>query len=58
MWMVFVEGRRSPRYIHGSEEEAKAEAQRLAEKERLPAHVVRIVHTFRFDKKSGGDDAN
>ena len=56
--MVFVEGRRSPRYIHGSEEEAKAEAQRLAEKERLPAHVVRIVHTFRFDKKSGGDDAN
>ena len=53
MWMVFAEGRRSPRYIHGSEEEAKAEAQRLKEKERLTTHVVRIVHTFRFDRKEG-----
>ena len=53
MWMVFVEGRRSPRFIHASEEEAKAEAERLKEKEHLTAHVVRIVHTFRFDHKEG-----
>ena len=44
-WMCWVEGSRMPRKIHDHEIDARAEAHRLAAKEKKPVHLFCSVDT-------------
>lgn len=56
MWMVFVEGRRTPVVVHQSEQDATAEAYRLQGKENRTAYVLKVICTIAPSPQPNGDD--